>query len=129
MTKDMQPQVHVEDMLTENYFGIRVRFRYLPHWTDVEVYEYVGQFVNDDKTDGAKFFNKKDAPSTPDPVLTLDEAEPYLTGYIKWDGCSEFDFGRPHWCGPDDYKKHFAILEAIYKRAQALMGSVEAPWN
>jgi hypothetical protein len=106
----------------EHFDGFSVRFKYLPHWADVEVFEHIG--INQ-----PILYNKKDAVSLPDPVESIDEAEPYLTGYIKWDGCSEFEFGRPHWCGPRSYLLHFRILETIYKRAQELMPSGnDDPW-
>lgn len=117
----------VEDMLDD--FGFRVRWRYSEYWADVEVFEYIGQEYPDGKP-GAKFFNRKDWKSSPDPVYSIDEAEPYLTGFIKWDGCSELDIGCPHWCGPRDYRKHFEILEALYRRAQSLMASGNFdPWD
>jgi len=120
----------IEDMLvTEHDFGFRVRWRYSEYWADVEAFEYIGCEVNPDGSNGAKFFNRKDH-FGPEPVPSIDEAEPYLAGFIKWDGCSEFDFGHPHWCGPDDYRKHFRLLETLYRRAQELMthGNHD-PWD
>lgn len=120
----------IEDMLANTGFGFRVRWSYLPHWADVEAFEYIGNDVNEDGTDGPKFFNRKDSSYSPDAVYVMEEAEPYLTGYIKWDGCSELNIGCPHWCGPDDYRKHFRLLEALYRRAQELMKSGNwEPWD
>jgi len=106
-------------------FGFRVVFSYLEHWTDLKVYKITSR-----DTDGLLSFDRKNARSLPDPVESIDEAEVYLEGYIKWDGCSELDQGRPHWCGPFDYKQHIALLEHLYRRSQELMtrGNWE-PWD
>jgi hypothetical protein len=108
----------VEDALVNAEFGFRVHWKYSSHWADVEVYEYIGEEVSNPPR---KFFNRKNWVSSPDPVYSIDEAEPYLTGYIKWDGCSELNIGCPHWCGPYQYKKHFALLEWLYKRSRELL--------
>lgn len=50
------------------------------------------------------------------------EAEVYLDGFIKYDGCTELDMGCPHWCGPEDYQKHGDLLKYLYHRAMELMG-------
>lgn len=118
----------VEDLLDD--FGFRVRWRYSDYWADVEVFEYIGQESNGDGTMGRKLLPRKDAMHGMDTVYDIDEAEPYLAGFIKWDGCSELDMGCPHWCGPHDFRKHFAILEAIYRRAQELMArGNDQPWD
>ncbi len=121
----------IEDLLdTDDDFGFRVRWRYSDYWADVEVFEYIAQDINNDGSRGPKSFNRKNFVSSPDPVYSIDEAESYLEGYIKWDGCSELDIGCPHLCGPRAYRKHFAILEAIYKRAQELMShGNDQPWD
>ncbi len=69
-----QRQELFEDILGE--FGFRVRFSYESHWTDVEAWEIVGRDENDK------------------PLLRFngEKTERYLHGYIKWDGCSEFEF-------------------------------------
>lgn len=51
----------------------------------------------------------------------LDAAEKYLTGLVKWDGCTELDMGCPHWCSPVDYVLHGELLKHIYHRAFELM--------
>lgn len=104
----------------------RVRFKYASHYVDVAVFEIVAT-----DTDGSNpMFQLKDYVSSDDLVGNIDEAHVYLHGTIKWDGCSDLQIGYHHWCGPSDYLKHFAILEAIYKKAQELMpaGGYESPW-
>ena len=118
----------VEDIAhTPEQWGFTVRWRYWPHWADCEVFAYIGEEMS---APPRMFYNRKDSNYSPNPVYSIDEAEPYLTGFIKWDGCSEFDFMHPHWCGPHDYRKHFRLLEALYKRAQELMENGNwKPWD
>jgi hypothetical protein len=115
-----QPKTElVEDVLAAfGDFGFCVRWRYSSHWADVEVFKYIGKEMSDPPR---LFFNRKDWVAGPDPVYSMDEAEVYLEGYIKWDGCCELDMGCPHWCGPEDFKQHFRLLEWIYKRSRELL--------
>lgn len=61
----------------------------------------------------------------------LDEdGEDYLSGFIKWDGCSEFDFERVHWCDPHGFRQHFRLLQHIYTKSFELMGrEPDEPWD
>jgi hypothetical protein len=122
-----KPQQLTEDCLVEftGGFGFRAVFSYYEHWTDLKVYEITSRTI-----DGMPSFDRAGATSWPDPVDSIDDAEIYLKGYIKWDGCSELDQGCPHWCGPRDYKKHIALLEHLYRRSQELMTSGNwEPWD
>lgn len=49
----------------------------------------------------------------------IDEKELYLSGYIKWDGCSNLEFNdNLHLCGCIYWKKHVKLMEEIYRTAQ-----------
>ena len=54
------------------------------------------------------------------------DKELYLSGNIKWDGCSHIDFGDNsgtstpgylHFCGKEDFKKHAEVLNKLFKFA------------
>ena len=115
----------VEDILGE--FGFRVRWTVDDYWASVEVYEIVSIECETERI----LFPAVDCRVLPfDNTDNIDEAEKYLEGYVKWDGCTELDQGRPHWCGPTGYKKHIALLGYIYKRAFELMGrELEEKWG
>lgn len=83
------------------------------YWADVVAYEYCG--VCDD---GDVMFFDEDFQPTDD----FAEASDYLSGYVKWDGCSEFALGQQHFCGPDGYIRHATLLRYIFFRAHELMG-------
>lgn len=122
MNEESREKVELtEDILGD--FGFRVRWRYEPYWCDVEVWHVVMRTM-----DGVPEFQRKGSAWGPNGVPDIADAERYLQGHIKWDGCSEFSFGPDeehgndfHWCGPHDYKQHFALLEALYKRSRELM--------
>jgi hypothetical protein len=114
----------IEDCLA-NPFGFRVRWEYESHSAKLSIYEIVSR-----DQDNTPYFHRDGATISPDNVKNIQEAEVYLSGYIKWDGCSELDQGCPHWCGPTDYKKHIALLEWSYRRAQELMEAGNwSPWD
>lgn len=102
------------------------------HWADFKVYRAEeGRFTGKDKT-LTPFFQPLDIvpgqswDMTPD----IDKANPYLEGFIKWDGCSEMQFSD-HLCGATGFYHHMAVLEFIYKRAAFVMGrdTLNEPWG
>ncbi len=108
----------IEDVFGE--FGFRVRWEVEDHWASVQVYEIVSIEIKDEVR--IPEFFQKNWTNSADTTPSIDGAEAYIIGFVKWDGCSELDQGCPHWCSPDDYKKHIKLLEYIYKRAFELMG-------
>ncbi len=69
--------------------------------------------------------NRKDAHSTPDFVFDPHEAEPYVSGAVKWDGCVNYTVGTDavmmHACGRRDLEKLSRVLVTIFERCGALM--------
>lgn len=47
------------------------------------------------------------------------QVEDVLTGYIKWDGCSNIKFadGHHHFCGKNDVAQFGEMLAAMYEMA------------
>jgi len=103
-------------------FGFRVVWSYLPHWADVKVYKIVSRGVDINNT---PMFQRKDSPCSPDPVLTVEEAEVYLEGYLKWDGCSDLDQGKHHYCDEQGLIRHAMLLNYLWQRAHQLMEASE----
>lgn len=116
-----EKRITVEDVLGD--FGFRLRWSVSDYWADVEAFEIQG--LDDD---GPAFLTAG-WQNSGDLATDTDAAEKYLHGFVKWDGCTELDMGRPHWCGPEGYAKHCALLKYIYHRAFELMGrEAETPW-
>jgi len=91
----------------------------IQHWEDLEftvvatpheyhvdyvLYEIAGYTEPGNKP----LWPKKGADPGPDFVESLDDAEPYLHGHVKWDGCSNWSFDEQdrgvmlHGCSRDD---------------------------
>jgi len=60
---------------------------------DFKVYELLGT------KDGQPVFQCADTLSSPDPVSAVEEAQVYLSGHIKWDGCANLLFDAQEVCG------------------------------
>ena len=60
---------------------------------DYFIYETEGVESN-----GAVWFHKKGSTHCPDPVETIDEAEVFAHGEVKWDGCSNWHFDEQDRC-------------------------------
>jgi hypothetical protein len=87
-------------------------------WVDFEIIEVLGF-----EKDGRECYNRRDSSRSPDPLYELDNAEPIASGFVKWDGCTQFNAdihidGRAH-------LEH--LLEAIAEArrlAAELMGNL-----
>ena len=94
------------------------------HWASVAVYYRTGEDES-----GAWIFDSNDTGAHGHSVTLLDQAKPYLEGYVKWDSCAELNIGCPHWCRPEQWVAHSILLKHIYHRAIELMGhKTENPW-
>lgn len=110
-----EPKPVVEDIL--GTYGFRLVWSVQDHCASVEAYK-----VECFDIEGNPLFWRDGSPHNGDATPDYEDAESYLEGFVKWDGCTELNQGQPHWCGPEDYKKHFKLLEHIYKRSFELMG-------
>lgn len=80
------------------------------HWVEYTIYdiELVGN-------DGRPLWHKAGAPCSPCPVKTLEEAEPYLHGTVKWDGCSNWHFDEQervmlHCCSREELLRFSEVM-------------------
>lgn len=84
---------------------------------EFEIYEVEARELN-----GNKLYMRKGATQSGDfSENILEDAQPYLTGFIKWDGCSHFYFGDEgylHLCGFVRIQKLIVILQHLIKLAK-----------
>jgi hypothetical protein len=113
---DPEKKISIVDIFGE--FGFRVVWSVLPHWADVKVYKICARGMDKAQT---PMFYRKDYRSSDDVVLEIEQAEVYLEGNIKGDGCSELDQGRHHWCDEQDFILHAMLLNYLWQRAHQLM--------
>lgn len=77
-------------------------------------------FDHDGITDnGEPLFHKRGSISSPDTVESIEEAEVYLSGYVKWDGCSNWYFNEQdrvmlHGCCRDDILRYGLIMAECF---------------
>jgi len=75
-------------------------------------------------------WHKAGAPSHPDPVNCIEEAEPYLHGEVKWDGCSNWHFDEQdrimlHGCTRHDVLRFGEVMAECWDWAAELCPA----WN
>jgi hypothetical protein len=102
---------------TVRYFAeleFAVRIKPGDYSVDYEIFEIVGTTLN-----GEILFERDGATSRPDAVESIDEAQLYAHGSVKWDGCSNWYFDITddcmlHACGRETLLNLGKILEACW---------------
>ncbi len=100
--------------LTEAH-GFTILATHYEYRTRFEVYKIAGT-----QDDGTLLYDRKGATSWPDPVETLDEAQMFLSGDVKWDGCSNWVFEEPpmiHFCSRQELVDVGLVLAACWDLA------------
>lgn len=71
------------------------------------------------------FWNRKNWKSLPDPVTTLDEAQIWLEGSVKFDGCSNWHFEEcmaVHFCTKEQCENLGKLLTMCWEWAFEIAG-------
>ena len=100
-----------------NPFGFRIVWDVLSYWVNFEVYEIVARTYPHENP----MFHKRDAPDSETHTHDHADATVYMSGHIKFDGCSSVSQKETHFCGASDYRNHISLMEYMYKRAYVLM--------
>lgn len=116
----LAPRVSIEDVLPDHgSFGFLARWEVADAVARVRMWEWVAKESN-----GTRLLRKRSDDF--DVTTNAEEAELYLSGSIKWDGCSSFDFHHDdtekHLCGLSAYQDFCAVLRYVWTRAFELMG-------
>ena len=91
-------------------FGFTVLWEYNEYHAHIRVFEVAMLSEG-----GEKHYKRLEAASSMDTVDRIDDAEPYLEGFVKWDGCAEFE-SSPHFCGVICFRNHAALFRYIWER-------------
>lgn len=88
------------------------------HHMDFWAYECIGHLAGDIWIPS---YQKKNTHSWPVGTEDISDAEPYIFGYVKLDGCIHWKFrtnddGYEHWCGRSHVKEELARLERLFDR-------------
>jgi hypothetical protein len=88
-------------------------------WMDFKAYEALGKDYEPAANDpyGGAIFRRKGVRGSGNETENPDEAES-IDGFVKWDGCSEIETGRQHFCGRADVESFGKVLVAIHDLAR-----------
>lgn len=105
-------------------FGVTVIYRVKPASVEFDAVEITARSGDSENT---RLYEKKDARSSMEHVEDPKEGARYVSGFVKWDGCSHFYFGDAdnegylHLCGLEHIHKLSSILNDIFIRCGQLM--------
>lgn len=101
---------------------LTVIYSYSEHWTDFRAYEII--YTEDT---GKHFYEIKGSTGSGDETSDIKEAQTYIKGVVKWDGCCHYYFGDEdgyiHLCGGGNIKNLMEVVKKIYNRSGELMSS------
>lgn len=93
------------------------------HWygdtiiLNFDVYEVIYQ-----DNSGTRYYSAAGWVALPtDTTSDISKAEKYLTGTIRFDGCTEVSTEGQHWCGKDGFEAQVELISYIYTRSLQLM--------
>jgi hypothetical protein len=106
------------EVLEEESVYIRYQLHENKLSVNFEVYSICFQY--DDKT--VFYFEKEEDSGVIDPTVeNVENATHFLTGHIKWDGCSNIYLPYLHCCSRKDLVKLGTIFNKLYDIAAKLM--------
>lgn len=79
-------------------------------WVDFEIFEVIGHDGTHENP-GPKFFNKRDSRTSPNPAYSYDDAEVIAEGFVKFDGCTQFNMGHVHVDSREQLEMLFKAIE------------------
>lgn len=107
----------------QKYFDDIGYFITYEHTNHYNVLDFVAYKINGTTSDGKLIYNEATESSLP--TYNIEEAQPYLDGFIRSDGCSNWDFcGNTmiHFCERDDYRNITILFDRMYDIAKESMG-------
>lgn len=107
-------------------FGVTVIYTLDPKYkSHIDFFATEVTGIEDSPNKGKIIYERRGAGNSMDTVYDPHEAEPFIAGSVKWDGCSHMWFGNKdgylHLCGFEDVDKLSNTLKQIHKRCGELM--------
>ena len=104
-----------------------------PHEHRIEYIIYDIEGYTKDKTKDIfdiPLWHRAGSPCHPDSVESLELAQPYLHGYVKWDGCSNWYFDEQdrcmlHGCSRSDIQRFGDVMAFCWDWAKELLPNFE----
>src|SRR5687767_13409687 len=82
--------------------GFVIMWKCTPYNADFEVVEIIGR-----TSDGERVYADENGCPYVDDIA---DAERYITGNIKWDGCAHLSMDCIHFCSADDFARHILLV-------------------
>lgn len=89
------------------------------YWVDFELFEVTGVPHPEGKP---AEYQRRGADTSPDLVRDLDEAESTAHGFVKWDGCTQFDVESVHVDSKRELDRLLAAIGEARRRCALAMG-------
>lgn len=91
-------------------------------WCDFAIYEATGWEIDNE----SPLFRPKDWRGTGDERPWSNDSESTVSGFVKWDGCTEFE-ASSHFCdGAESYARMYEAIQFTMRNAHSLMIEVAA---
>ena len=90
-------------------------------YVDFEVFEILG---NEDGAEST-FWKKGEMSNFPG-TTSIEEAEYFVKGFIKWDACANIEFNNMiHFCGPTHVKNFGTLMTRLFDLAYEMMPTAD----
>jgi len=104
----------------KEYPGLSFTVRYKPNGD--HVLEFVSYKIRGRNDDGKPFYERDDDEPSVNHTESLSDAQPFCSGFVKWDGCSNVQFDEQekvmlHFCDRREAGDVGRLLEAVYDQA------------
>lgn len=112
-------------------FGFTIAWEVHEHKVSFRAYAIIADSMTDEhgQVDPRPLYHRRGAEDGMDMTFEMSEADVYMAGNVKWDGCSEVTFGEDedglHLCGRGCWSDHVRLVAHIWHRAGELMQRVE----
>ncbi len=113
------PQHHEQFWEDLGYYAVVIRNK--PDDLHVDLKAYDACVAKNATSDWHVEFLSEGSVDTATPKI--EEAKPFLTAFIKWDGCAEFWYreAQNHFCGKKDAMDFGKLHERLYDAARELL--------
>ena len=101
------------------------------HHMSFKVYEHTGQEISGKDFYKPRQFGKKESRNNEDALYEVDEqCAVYMSGEVKWDGCSNIDIDENkncmlHFCGKRSAGKLGKMIDTVYALALEVLPSAD----
>jgi hypothetical protein len=110
----------MSDLFYHNDIGYTIKADYKEYHIDFYVYRNMTYGLDADENDSVVWLKKNG--TWQEETSNIEEAETYVHGFIKWDGCSNWEYNKDsdimiHFCGSNEAEFAAKVIPLCYKIA------------